>query len=133
MRSPINLASSVYAKIRCCGSSTSARVSPVVPGVELAVPVQLQADLDLANQAAGHFWFLETNPHAWDVYTARNQVAFKHRRDGRNEEVPVPAPGDVPFSRDPFRRLVRMHATTTEMMTGYEYFSPWPRPDAWRR
>lgn len=103
--------------------------------VHIDGPGRLEEDLAFASQAASYFWFLGTNPGAWDFYQARNQIAFKQRREGMAADVAVPDPRDVPFPSDPFRRLVGLHATSseTEMMTGYRYVSPWPRPDAWRR
>jgi hypothetical protein len=92
---------------------------------------QVTAALDGAEALIGHFWFLGAKPHAYDIWKARNEVSFRMLRDGRLSALPPePAPRDVPYPRDPLRRLIAMHASTSEIMTGLAYTSPWPRRDA---
>ncbi len=37
---------------------------------------------------------------------------------------------EIRYYRDPMQRLVRLHSSFQEIMTGLAYQSPWPRPDA---
>ncbi|GAA4718139.1 hypothetical protein [Nocardioides conyzicola] len=96
--------------------------------VTLGETDSLNDDLDFARRATDHFWFIGTNPHPWDFNQARNQAAFRLLRDGQREDVATPDPADVPFPRDPLRRLVDMHASSSEVLTGYVYQSPWRAP-----
>jgi hypothetical protein len=57
--------------------------------------------------------------------------AFRSTRDEiKGELPPKPTPDGVSYPSDPLRRLVALHGSTHEMMTGLVYVSPWPRDDA---
>ena len=89
------------------------------------------ASTEGAESAASHFWFLGARPHPYDKWKARNEVAFRAMRDGVKDEVrPEPTPEEVPYPSDPLRRLVALHASSQEVMTGLVYASPWPSHDA---
>jgi len=50
-------------------------------------------------------------------------------------QEPIPDPSSIPegeirYYRDPMQRLVRLHCSFQEIMTGIAYQSPWPRTDA---
>lgn len=99
--------------------------------VRIAEHANTKTILETSTIAASHLWFLGTNPHAYDVWKARNELAFRAMRVGALKELPPePAPEDVPYPAEPLTRLVAMHGHAREMMTGLTYISPWPRADA---
>jgi len=101
------------------------------PGPSVASPDEVAQVLVGAESAASYFWFLGARPHPYDKWKARNEVAFRAMRDGvKGELPPEPTPEEVPYPSDPLRRLVALHASSQEMMTGLVYASPWPRHDA---
>lgn len=104
------------------------------PTPTLANADEVEQILTAAESATSYFWFLGANPHAYDTWKARNEVAFGLMKDGVKGELPAePAPDEVPYPADPLRRLVALHGSAQEMMTGLAYVSPWPRHDAhWR-
>lgn len=94
----------------------------------------LRATLDHAEAIAKHFWFMGCNPHSYDIWTARNRAAMAASRETRTISTPPAVePVDVPFPSNPLTRLVRMHSSAVEMISGLAFDSPWPHPDArWR-
>ena len=104
------------------------------PAPTLVNAVEVEQVLRAAGSATSYFWFLGANPHAYDTWKARNEVAFGLIKDGPKGELPPePKPDEVPYPADPLRRLVALHGSAQEMMTGLAYVSPWPRRDArWR-
>ena len=104
------------------------------PAPRLANAHEIEQVLVAVESATSYFWFLGANPHAYDFWKARNEAAFRLIKDGLKGELPhEPAPNDVPYPAEPLRRLVALHGSAQEMMTGLAYVSPWPRQDArWR-
>lgn len=91
----------------------------------------MRAVLAHAERSNSYFWFLGANPHAYDIWTARNALVFRQLRDGDEAGLPaLPADAEVPYPRDPLKRLIAMHQTAQEFMSGLTYVSPWPRDDA---
>lgn len=99
-------------------------------GVELADGRGLDADLRLVRRITDHFWFIGTNPHAWDLHRAVNQTALQLVRAGSSEPPNVPEASAVPFPRDPLSRLVSQHTDSRGRVPEADYRSPWPRADA---
>jgi hypothetical protein len=102
------------------------------PAVGLTIP-DLPA-LEGVNVLSAYLWFLGGHPHAYDRYNDANERCFaefrKHNtRTGfvRPEELEE---GDVRYYTDPLSRLVRLHSSSHEMITGYAFRSPWERDDA---
>jgi hypothetical protein len=101
------------------------------PGATLADADAVEGPLQFAESATSYFWFLGAHPHAYDLWKARNEASFTAHTT--NDSTPPSldiAPKDVPYPADPMRRLVAMHASAHELMTGLVYQSPWPREDA---
>lgn len=97
----------------------------------LAQAAEVKRVLESAESATSYFWFLGSRPHPYDLWKARNEIAFGAMRDGvRGDLPPEPAPDEVPYPSDPLRRLVSLHGSVQEMMTSLAYESPWPRNDA---
>lgn len=104
------------------------------PAPTLANADEVEYALTAVESATSYFWFLGGNPHAYDTWKAHNETAFGLMKGRLNGELPPePAPDDVPYPADPLQRLVALHWSAQEMMTGLAYASPWPRDDArWR-
>lgn len=101
------------------------------PAPSLANDHEIEQMLESAQSATSYFWLLGANPHAYDRWKARNEAAFRSVRDGVRAELPTePTPDEVPYPADPLQRLVALHTSTHEMMTGFAFVSPWPRDDA---
>ncbi|WFE22715.1 hypothetical protein O7621_05075 [Solwaraspora sp. WMMD937] len=86
-------------------------------------------------QLASHLWFPGHRPHRYDYIQEANTRAFRLLQEDSSGEVqredPMSIPEDeVRYYRDPMRRLVALHGSFSEIMSGYSYISPWPRPDA---
>ncbi|MET8518473.1 hypothetical protein [Nocardioides sp. NPDC004968] len=99
-------------------------------GAELSDAQGLDTDLLLIGRVTGHFWFIGTNPHPWDVHWATNRAAIQRVREGNSEQPSVPDPSSVPFPGDPLSRLISQHTDSWGRVIGAEYKSPWPRADA---
>ena len=89
-----------------------------------------EAILD-AQAATQHFWFLGYNPHEFDIWRATNVRSFRAHRVTGGADTSTDSPvGRIAYPRDPLDRLVSMHSSARELMTGLTYVSPWPRADA---
>jgi hypothetical protein len=107
------------------------------PGLSITDLEQIMSALDMAEARIGYFWFLGSKPHAYDIWKAHNEAILRMLRDGTATAVttsrelpPKPEPRDVPYPRDPLRRLVEMHSNSGGVMSGQPYMSPWPRRNA---
>jgi hypothetical protein len=102
------------------------------PGLTLTGMNRIDELLGQAEKTTSYFWFLGTTPHTYDLWKAHNEACFRAMRDdGPNAPPPAqPPPEDVPYPSDPLRRLIAMHGSPREWMTGLVYVSPWPRDDA---
>jgi hypothetical protein len=113
-------------EVRNFMTSVSSRTDVTIAGLD-----EVEARLVNAEAASAHFWFLGVSPHDYDVWTARNALAFRAFREERQQIVPPePAAAEVAYPRDPLKRLVAMHSSTLEYTTGLVYTSPWHREDA---
>jgi hypothetical protein len=106
-------------------------------GLSIADLDQVTPALDGAEALIGYFWFLGSKPHAYDIWKAHSEAILRMLRDGMvtavttsGELPPEPEPRDVPYPRDPLRRLIDMHSDSGGMMSAQPYMSPWPRRDA---
>jgi hypothetical protein len=106
-------------------------------GLSIADVEQIMGALDGAEALIGYFWFLGSKPHAYDIWKAHSEAILRMLRDGivtavttSGELPPEPERADVPYPRDPLRRLVDMHSSSGGVMSAQPYTSPWPRADA---
>ena len=99
----------------------------------------VQLETDAAEQLIAHFWAPGREPFAFDRVHEGNQRAFDVYDAQHAAGLPLTRP-DIPDPRglrdeeiryyaDPLRRLVRLHHSSTEGMTGLTWHSPWPRDD----
>jgi hypothetical protein len=86
-----------------------------------------------ARRLSGHLWFPpKGQPHDFDRIEESNRRAGKSWGTKRFSVVDPKSlsGGSVRYYRDPFRRLIQMHRSSTEFVTGLTYRSPWERTDA---
>lgn len=103
------------------------------PTVEVENWQRIERVCDLAWELSGYLWYPGQQPHAHDRYQEANRRAFRGYLLTQNRTPPNPATlpaGEVSYYANPLQRLVDLHATKQEMMTGLIYVSPWPRSDA---
>lgn len=112
------------------------RMSRRAPRVDLRRWDEVEQDLERADQLTSYFWFPPFGePTEYDRIEEVNRRFIASYKRGRGE---VPNPSQlkrrvVKYYRDPLRRLIRLHQSSTELTTGITYRSPWPRQDAQRR
>jgi hypothetical protein len=106
------------------------------PGVGLTSWDQVRADMDRGETLASHLWFPRGVPHAYDrVQEANRRGQTPERGMVSWDERPKPdelADDEVFHYANPMRRIIALHAHNDEM-TGFYYYSPWPRADATTR
>lgn len=81
-----------------------------------------------AGQAA-HLWFPGSQPHRYDLWREANRRGFLVARD-LDPGLPALLPDqigtdDIGYYSDPLDRVRHMHQSQNEMITGYNYLSPW--------
>jgi hypothetical protein len=92
---------------------------------------QVEGTISNAEAATQHFWFLGDNPHEFDTWHAANVRLFRTYRGTGSPDISTESSVDkIAYPRDPLDRLVSMHSSAQELMTGLAYVSPWPRADA---
>jgi hypothetical protein len=111
-----------------------ARMTTREPVVGLAGWDEVTADMAIGEALASHLWFPTGRPHMYDRVQEANHRGLKDGgtivpRDQR------PAPEDlsdeeIQYYSHPLKRIVSQHSHQNEL-TGFPYFSPWPRSDAW--
>lgn len=107
---------------------------PLADRPEVAIPNReaLESATAEARAATRYFWFLGYDPHPYDIWKSSNAQVFRTLRTGGRpvaEETPKNIE-QASYARDPLMRLIKMHSSAREMMTGLTYSSPWHRPDA---
>jgi hypothetical protein len=90
---------------------------------------------DRAWNLSSYFWYPGQRPHDHDRFQEANRRGFRQRRAG-NPLVETPqslSDDDIGYYAQPLQRLIELHCSKQELMTGFAYQSPWPRQDAqWR-
>jgi hypothetical protein len=87
-------------------------------------------------RSADHLWYAGQHPHEYDRVSTANAVALASYRAGTPLTPRNPddlSDEDILYYRNPLKRLVDLHISTREAVTGLSYQSPWERPDAWHR
>lgn len=102
------------------------------PTVEISGWDETQQLCDQMWRMSSHLWFPGHEPHDYDRFQEANRRGFRERRSGgRTIENPATLPAaEIGYYVNPLERLVRLHASQSEMMTGLTYRSPWHRSDA---
>lgn len=112
-----------------------ARMALQAPSVPISGWPAIEERCKLADRLCWHLWFPGQSPHSYDRWVTANQRGFEIVRDDfsrRGEVTPPRALDDaeVRYYTNPLQRLVAMHMSTREMITGFVYQSPWQRDDA---
>lgn len=91
-------------------------------------------EIDGARHATAHFWFLSGQPTMYDrIEEVHTRVDRRNwRRARRVDPLRVPAAG-VRYYVNPLKRLIELHSSSRELVTGLRYRSPFERADARRR
>jgi hypothetical protein len=84
------------------------------------------------HQASAHLWFPPGEPTDWD----RHQVVLQMHAENIGTAPfgrPIVNPASlteeqIPYYADPLRRLIALHHSTNEMVTGLAWRSPWAHP-----
>ena len=108
------------------------------PRVDVPAREQLKAVAGRSRQVSSYLWFPGDGPHEYDRVTEANRRVWRNYREhhdltrARGEAVP---PSQLPteevgYYDNPLERIVGLHASSTEMTTGFTYRSPWERRDA---
>ncbi len=97
---------------------------------------ELAAICNRAWKISSHLWFPGQEPHQYDRHQEANRRGFCTRVADSDE--PIPAPDALPateigYYTNPLERLVKMHLSLSELITGLTYHSPWERRDAQTR
>src|SRR6266536_222940 len=104
-----------------------AQMASQAPSVEVAGWSETQRRCELADRLCSHLWFPGQGPHAYDRWRTANQRAFEILgHPSRREEVTRPEDlndTEVRYYRNPLQRLVEMHMSPIEMVTGFAYQS----------
>lgn len=85
-----------------------------------------------AKSAASYFWFLSGEPTMLDrIDTAHTPAGNRKPRVGRPKRDPASMHvRHVRYYVDPFKRLIELHESRSELTTGLVYQSPFERTDA---
>jgi hypothetical protein len=111
------------------------RMSRRRPKVGLRGWDAVEQEIADARQASSYFWFLSGGPHEWDFIReadTRMEVRSGKRRRLRPDPRTI-QPHRVRYYPDPLERLIKLHGSYREMVTGQVYISPFPRADAQMR
>lgn len=116
------------------------RMTEREPRVDLAAWGAVELTVTLTEAQIAHFWAPGRPPFAYDRVQEANQRVFDARgaeaaAGASSGRTTTPDPrefhdDEVRYYADPLRRLVRLHATSTELMSRLTWNSPWPRRDA---
>lgn len=94
---------------------------------------ELRARVKSASALARHLWFPPDGPTEYDEYVRANHRRFRELRlsevDGGAEQVDAASL----YYADPLTRLVQLHQSQSEIVTGLRYVSPWNRPPPFGR
>ncbi|WP_285730004.1 hypothetical protein [Nocardiopsis sp. ATB16-24] len=103
------------------------------PRVGISDRDSLEALCDQAWDMSSHLWFPGQPPHGYDRFVEANRRGFRERRSGTFDRAVNPASlseDEISYYDNPLQRLIRMHSSASEYMTGLVYQSPWHRNDA---
>jgi hypothetical protein len=103
------------------------------PSVEIDCWEDTERLCDQTWMFSSYFWFPgQKEPHEYDRYREANRRGFGERRSGGSTIAgPASLPTDeIGYYVNPLERLVGLHSSQHELMTGLVYRSPWNRDDA---
>lgn len=119
--------------LACAELQALERMSKRPPRVALRDWDDVSAVLSRGRVLSSHLWFPpDGEPHEFDrIEEANRRAGRTWGKKGHSVVDPYRiSKQNVRYYRDPLRRLVQMHRTSTELVTGLTYRSPWERGDA---
>jgi hypothetical protein len=90
---------------------------------------QLRTLIGTVDDLTAYGWFLGGSPTEYDRVTTANLLEF---RDKQRRDPAALVDGDLAYPENPLKRIVRIHWSSRELMTGHVYTSPFQRDDAVR-
>ncbi len=116
--------------LAACELDAFRRMASREPKLGLRSWDQVEHDVRAARLASSYFWFLGGEPTMFDrIETVHTPPSGRDPRPGRPRYDPRTIKR-VRYYADPMDRLVRLHSSFQELMTGLVYQSPFERPDA---
>jgi hypothetical protein len=102
------------------------------PRLKLADWPTVERDVADARLASEYFWFLSGGPHVYDRIEELHTRMERRKRPWTLPRVnPVSLPAErVRFYSNPLRRLVALHRSSQEFISGQVFPSPFERADA---
>ena len=107
------------------------RMAKRAPRLKLTNWDDVERDVAAARRATEYFWFLSGAPHLYDRIQEINTRAGRADAWRRPWKDPMTLPpSGVRYYINPLERLVALHASTSELVTGQVFVSPFERSDA---
>lgn len=110
------------------------RMAKRVPRLRLLEWPTVEAEVAAARASSGHFWFLSGEPHMYDrIQELDTRVPMQARSSPRTRARVDPAsldPSRVRYYINPLQRIIKLHSSYQELVTGRTFRSPFERPDA---
>jgi hypothetical protein len=108
-----------------------AKRTPRLPLLEWGT---VQAEIAAARAASSYFWFLSGGPQLYDrieeVHTRIPKAALLGTRKWTLVDPASLDPSRVRYYANPLNRIIKLHSSNREMVTGLTFISPFERSDA---
>jgi len=108
-----------------------ARHAPLLPLLEWGT---VQTEIAAARAASSYFWFLSGGPDLFDrieeVHTRIPRAALLGTRKWTLVDPGSLDPSRVRYYANPLERIIKLHSSSREMLTGLTFMSPFERRDA---
>jgi hypothetical protein len=110
------------------------RMAKRTPRLRLHQWPTVEAELAAARASASHLWFLSGGPHMYDRIheldtRMRVQTGSAHRKRAQVDPASLD-PSRIRYYTNPLLRLVRLHRSYQELLTGQTFQSPFVRRDS---
>jgi hypothetical protein len=93
----------------------------------------VERDVAAARVASEYFWFLSPGPQPYDRFAEiHTRMDVRKPKKPRADAMSLPV-GRIRYYINPLRRLIQLHQTSRELMSGLVHHSPFERADALRR
>jgi hypothetical protein len=110
------------------------RMAKRAPRLRLVEWPTVEAEVAAARAASSYFWFLSGEPHVYDKIQEADTRMPKRAGSGFPKRARVdPAtldPSRVRYYTNPLERVIKLHHSYHELMSGVIFISPFERPDA---
>lgn len=104
------------------------------PRLELLEWPTVEAEIVEARKASSYFWFLSGGPHEYDriqqVHSRKPMLTHGLPSKRLRVDPASLSPSRIKYYSDPLDRLIHLHSSTREMVSGQVFRSPFERSDA---